>query len=144
MLLMAFLGIRLGLSIRATGDNRDTVCFSSTNPNFTITVGLCMASALTDLSGTVVGRAQKTADINSDIGIVITGLAYLIIGETTVGRGVIFRGTIAVTTGSTFYRLVHALMLYTRTVPVDCLEPMTVLIMTLATAAPSIRQRWAF
>ena len=87
VLLVAFLGTRLGLSIRATGDNRDMVRSSSINPNFTITIGLCVANALTGLSGAVVGQAQKTADINSGTGIVVIGLACLIIGETIVGRG---------------------------------------------------------
>ena len=40
VLLVLFLGTRLGLSIRATGDNRDMVRASSVNPTFTITVGL--------------------------------------------------------------------------------------------------------
>ncbi len=52
--LVWFLGTRLGLSIRATGDNRDMVRASSVNPVFTITVGLCISNALTALSGAVV------------------------------------------------------------------------------------------
>ena len=135
VLLVAFLGTRLGLSIRATGDNRDMVRSSSINPNFTITIGLC---------GAVVGQAQKTADINSGTGIVVIGLACLIIGETIVGRGAMFRGAIAVVAGSILYRLVYALVLYTKVVPVDCLKLVTALVVALAIAAPSIRQWWAF
>ena len=139
VLLVAFLGTRLGLSIRATGDNRDMVRSSSINPNFTITIGLCVANALTGLSGAVVGQAQKTADINSGTGIVVIGLACLIIGETIVGRG-----ASAVVAGSILYRLVYALVLYTKVVPVDCLKLVTALVVALAIAAPSIRQWWAF
>ena len=138
VLLVAF------LSIRATGDNRDMVRSSSINPNFTITIGLCVANALTGLSGAVVGQAQKTADINSGTGIVVIGLACLIIGETIVGRGAMFRGAIAVVAGSILYRLVYALVLYTKVVPVDCLKLVTALVVALAIAAPSIRQWWAF
>ena len=86
-LLWLFLGTRLGLSIRATGDNRDMVRSSSVNPAFTVTVGLCLANALTGLSGAVVGQYQKTVDTNMGAGIVVIGLACLIIGETVVGRG---------------------------------------------------------
>ena len=68
------------------------------------------------------GQAQKTADINSGTGIVVIGLACLIIGETIVGRGAMFRGAIAVVAGSILYRLVYALVLYTKVVPVDCLK----------------------
>ena len=53
-LLVYFLGTRLGLSIRATGNNIDMVRASSINPAFTITIGLCIANALTALSGAMV------------------------------------------------------------------------------------------
>ena len=85
-LLVLFLGTRLGLSIRATGDNIDMVRASSINPTFTITVGLCISNALTALSGAMVGQYQNTADINGGTGIVVIGLACLIIGETVLGR----------------------------------------------------------
>ena len=82
LLLVLFLGTRMGLSIRATGDNPDMVRASSLNPSFTVTVGLCLANLLTALSGAIVGQYQKTVDINSGTGIVVIGLACLIIGET--------------------------------------------------------------
>ena len=142
--MVLFLKTPFGLSVRATGDNESMVRSSSINPNFTITIGLCVANALTGLSGAVVGQAQKTADINSGTGIVVIGLACLIIGETIVGRGAMFRGAIAVVAGSILYRLVYALVLYTKVVPVDCLKLVTALVVALAIAAPSIRQWWAF
>ena len=144
VLLLAFLKTRMGLSIRATGDNSDMVRASSLNPAFTVTVGLCVSNALTALSGAMVGQYQKTVDINSGTGIVVIGLACLIIGETIVGRGAMFRGAIAVVAGSILYRLVYALVLYTKVVPVDCLKLVTALVVALAIAAPSIRQWWAF
>lgn len=94
-LLVYFLGTRLGLSIRATGNNIDMVRASSINPTFTITVGLCIANALTALSGAMVGQYQNTADINGGTGIVVIGLACLIIGETVLGRRGVARGVIA-------------------------------------------------
>lgn len=81
-LLIAFLGTRLGLSIRATGDNPDMVRASSINTAFTITVGLCIANAMTALSGAVLAQYQRSADINLGTGMVVIGLASLIIGET--------------------------------------------------------------
>ena len=86
LFLVWFLGTRIGLSIRATGDNADMVRASSVNPVFTITIGLCISNALTALSGAVVGQYQKSADINGGTGIVVIGLACLIIGETLIGR----------------------------------------------------------
>ena len=144
VLLVAFLGTRLGLSIRATGDNRDMVRASSINPTFTITIGLCIANALTALSGAVVGQAQKTADINAGTGVVVIGLACLIIGETIVGRGAMFRGAIAVVVGSILYRFIYAIVLYTKVVPIDCLKLVTAIVVGLAIAAPTLKSWAAF
>ena len=87
ILLTLFLKTRLGLSIRATGDNPDMVRASSINTAFTVTVGLCLSNAMTALSGAVLAQYQKTADINLGTGMVIIGLASLIIGETLMPRG---------------------------------------------------------
>ena len=142
VLLRLFLATRLGLSIRATGDNRDMVRASSVNPTFTITVGLCIANALTALSGAIVGQYQKTVDINSGTGIVVIGLACLIIGETVLGRRTVTKGIIAVVIGSIIYRFIYAIVFYTKVVPVDCLKLLTAVIVALAIAAPSIK-KWA-
>ena len=87
LFLIFFLKTRLGLSIRATGDNADMVRASSINTSFTITIGLMLSNALTALSGAVLAQYQKTADINLGTGMVIIGLASLIIGETLMPRG---------------------------------------------------------
>ncbi len=142
VLLLLFLGTRLGLSIRATGDNPDMVRASSLNPAFTITVGLCLANMLTALSGAIVGQYQKTVDINSGTGIVVIGLACLIIGETLLGRRTVRKGVLAVILGSIVYRFIYAVVFYTKIVPVECLKLLTAIIVALAIAAPSIR-KWA-
>lgn len=134
-----FLNTRLGLSIRATGDNRDMVRASSINPNLTVSVGLCVANAFTALAGAVVAQSQKSADINGGTGIVVVGLACLIIGETIVGRGGMTRGMIAVIMGSIIYRFIYAVALKTKIVPIDCLKALTALIVALAIAAPTIK-----
>jgi len=144
VILVWFLGTRLGLSIRATGDNRDMVRASSINPTFTVTVGLCVSNALTALSGAVVGQAQNSADINGGTGVVVIGLACLIIGETVVGRGKIWRGVLAVMVGSILYRLLYALVLYTKVVPVECLKLVTAIVVGLAIAAPTLKDWWTF
>ena len=142
LLLVLFLGTRMGLSIRATGDNPDMVRASSLNPSFTVTVGLCLANVLTALSGAIVGQYQKTVDINSGTGIVVIGLACLIIGETLLGRRSVKKGVIAAILGSVVYRFIYAIVFYTKIVPVECLKLLTAIIVALAIAAPSIR-KWA-
>lgn len=142
VLLWLFLGTRLGLSIRATGDNRDMVRASSVNPTFTISVGLCISNALTALSGAMVGQFQKSADINAGTGIVVIGLACLIIGETVLGRRSMLRGVIAVIVGSIIYRFIYAVVLYTKIIPIECLKLVTAVIVALAIAMPSLK-KWA-
>ena len=122
VLLVAFLKTRIGLSIRATGDNKEMVRASSVNPALMITIGLCIANAMTALSGAVVAQYQKSADINSGTGIVVIGLACLIIGETLTGRRSVTRGVVAAVIGSVIYRFIYAIILTTKIVPIDCLK----------------------
>lgn len=140
--LVWFLGTRLGLSIRATGDNKDMVKASSINPIFTITVGLCVSNALTALSGAVVGQYQKSADINGGTGIVVIGLACLIIGETIFGRRSVGRNVAAAVAGSIVYRFLYAVILKTSIVPIECLKLVTAVVVALAIAAPALKE-WA-
>lgn len=139
VLLVLFLKTRLGLSIRATGDNLDMVRASSINPAFTITVGLCISNALTALSGAMVGQYQNAADINGGTGIVVIGLACLIIGETVLGRRTLIKGAIATIVGSIIYRLIYAIVLYTKIMPVQALRLITAIIVALAIAFPTIK-----
>ena len=144
LFLVWFLGTRIGLSIRATGDNRDMVRASSINPALTVSVGLCIANALTALSGAVVGQFQKSADINAGTGVVVIGLACLIIGETVMGRASIRRGVAAAAVGSIIYRFIYAIVLKTKIVPIDCLKLVTAIIVGLAIAMPSLKASLAF
>lgn len=144
VLLVLFLKTRIGLSIRATGDNMDMVRASSINPTFTITIGLCISNSLTALSGAMVGQYQNTADINGGTGIVVIGLACLIIGETVLGKRTIIKGAIAAIIGSIIYRLIYAIVLYTKFMPVQALKLATAIVVALAIATPTIKNWIAF
>ena len=144
VLLVAFLKTRIGLSIRATGDNEEMVRASSVNPALMITIGLCIANAMTALSGAVVAQYQKSADINSGTGIVVIGLACLIIGETLTGRRSVTRGVVAAVIGSVIYRFIYAIILTTKIVPIDCLKLVVAIIVGLAIAMPTLKEGAAF
>lgn len=143
-LLVWFLSTRVGLSIRATGNNIDMVRASSINPTFTIMIGLCLANALTALSGAMVGQYQNAADINGGTGIVVIALACLIIGETVLGRRSIVKGAIAALVGSIIYRIIYAIVLYYQIVPVQGLKLITAIVVALAIAFPTIKEWIAF
>jgi putative ABC transport system permease protein len=142
--LIWFLSTRLGLSIRATGDNADMVRASSVNPRFTTTVGLCVSNSLTALSGGMVGQYQNTADINSGTGIVVIALACLIIGETVLGKKSMFKGAVAAILGSIIYRVIYAVVLKTRIVPMQGLKLMTAVVVAFAIAFPTIKEQLHF
>lgn len=135
-----FLSTRLGLSIRATGNNMDMVRASSINPTFTIMIGLSLSNSLTALSGAMVGQYQKAADINGGSGIVVIALACLIIGETVLGHRSIVKGVIAAVAGSMIYRLIYAFVLRTQIVPVQGLKLLTAVVVASAIAFPTLKE----
>ena len=142
-LLIAFLGTRLGLSVRATGDNPDMVRASSINTSFTITVGLCLANCMTALSGAILAQYQRTADINLGTGMVIIGLASLIIGETIFGRGGIALKAVGAVAGSLIYRFIIAIALRLD-LPSECLKLISAVIVALAIALPTLQKKLRF
>jgi len=136
--LIFFLKTRLGLSIRATGDNADMVRASSINTAFTITIGLMMSNALTALSGAVLAQYQKTADINLGTGMVIIGLASLIIGETLMPKGKMWMKILGAILGSIVYRFIIALALRLD-LPSECLKLISAVIVALAIGMPAMK-----
>lgn len=138
LLLTAFLRTRLGLSIRATGDNPDMVRASSINTAFTVTVGLCVANALTALSGAVLAQYQRTADINLGTGMVIIGLASLIIGDTLTPKGRVHTKILGALAGSVIYRFIIAIALRLD-LPSECLKLISAVIVALAIGLPALR-----
>ncbi len=143
VLIALFLNTRLGLSIRATGDNADMVRASSINPTFTITVGLCVANAMTALSGGILAQYQKSCDINLGTGMVTIALASLIIGETLIGKGSVVRRVIGVVLGSCLYRFIVSVAIRMN-VPAECLKLVSALIVAVAIAFPYLRKKAVF
>lgn len=139
--LTLFLNTRLGLAIRATGNNPDMVRSSSINPVFTTIVGLCVANAFTGLSGCLMAQAQKSAEINIGSGMVTIALASLLIGTTLMGRGSIFTRAVGMVLGAFLFRLVYAAALRMN-MPAFMLKLVSSIIVALAIALPYLKQQW--
>ena len=135
-----FLRTRLGLAIRATGNNPDMVRSSSVNPAFTTTVGLCAANALTGLSGCLMAQSQKAVDINLGTGMVTIALASLLIGGTVMGRGGVFMRAVGVVLGSVIFRLVYTVALRLN-MPAFMLKLVSSVIVVLAISIPYLKTR---
>ena len=139
--LTLFLNTRLGLAIRATGNNPDMVRSSSINPVFTTIVGLCVANAFTGLSGCLMAQSQKQAEINIGSGMVTIALASLLIGGTLMGRGGIFTRAVGMVLGAFIFRLVYAIALQ-MDMPAFMLKLVSSVIVALAIALPYLKQQW--
>ena len=141
LLLTLFLRTRLGLAIRATGNNPDMVRSSSINPIFTTTVGLCVANAFTGLSGCLLGQAQKSVSIDIGSGVVTIALASLLIGGAFMGKGGICIRAIGVVLGSVIFRVIYAVALRLN-MPAFMLKLVSSVIVILAISGPYLKKQW--
>lgn len=112
ILLVYVLRTDFGIAMRATGDNEQMATASGVNSQQMKITGLALANALTAISGYLVVQYQGFADINMGIGIVISGLAAVIIGESFIrlmkSSNLVFQ-VMAVAVGSVLFRMILAL-----------------------------------
>lgn len=139
--LSQFLKTKLGLAIRATGNNMDMVRSSSINPTFTITVGLCISNSFTALSGCLLAQSQKSAEVGLGTGVLTVALASLLIGRTLFGRGNIFFRAVGVVVGSIIFQLVYTIALQAH-VDAYWLKLTSSVIVVLAICLPYLRSQF--
>ncbi len=139
--LSLFLRTRLGLAIRATGDNPDMVRSSSINPVFTTTVGLCISNAFTALSGCLLAQSQKSVDINIGLGMVTVALASLLIGGVFLGRRSIPLRAVGAVIGAFVFRLVYTVALRFN-LPAFMLKLISSVIVVIAISGPYLRKQF--
>lgn len=140
-LLALFLNTRLGMAIRATGDNPDMVRSSSINPVFTTTVGLCVANAVTALSGCLLAQSQKSVNIDLGSGMVTIALASLLIGHTLMGKGGLLFRAVGMVVGSFVFRMVYTIALRLNMRPF-MLKLVSSVIVVLAISVPYLKEQW--
>lgn len=106
LLLYFFLNTRLGFALRATGDNDEMVRASGISSDSMKIMGLSLSNGIVGLAGGMLVQYQSYADIGMGVGMVVIGLASVIIGEAIFGSKSLFRRLIAVALGAILYRLV--------------------------------------
>lgn len=136
-----FLKTRLGLAIRATGNNPDMVRSSSINPVFTTIVGLCVANAFTGLAGCLLAQSQKSVNTDIGTGMVTMALASLLIGGTFMGNGGILKCAIGVVLGSIIFRIVYTVALRLN-MPAFMLKLVSSAIVIIAISGPYLKKQW--
>ena len=136
-----FLQTEIGLAIRATGDNKRMIRSLSANTDTLIIIGLGVSNALVAFSGALIAQYSKFADIGMGIGMIITGLASVIIGEAIFGTKTIMRTTLAVITGAIIYRIVLALALRVDFLDTGDMKLITAFIVICALIFPQILEK---
>ena len=136
-----FLRTRLGLSIRATGNNPDMVRSSSINPIMTTTVGLTISNGFTALSGCLLAQSQKSADINIGSDMLTVALASLLIGGVFFGRRRIPVRAIGAVIGAFLFRLVYTIALRFN-MPSFMLKATSSVIVILAMFIPYLKRQY--
>jgi putative tryptophan/tyrosine transport system permease protein len=111
LLLYAFLQTNLGSAMRATGDNNQMIRALGVNHENMIVLGLAVSNGLIALAGAFLAQYQGFADVQMGIGMVVWGLASVIIGEALVGTRQTGMSIIGAVMGSVLFRLLVAIAL---------------------------------
>ena len=141
--LVLFLQTPAGLAVRATGDNEAMVRSSSINADRMKMAGLSIANACVALSGALIAHYNCYAEVRMGIGMVVIGLASLIVGEIAVGllvrRANILSGAVAAIVGSVLYRLIIAQALEWN-FSSSSLKLITAIIVAMAMSEPAVKE----
>ncbi|ARD49396.1 ABC transporter permease [Sporosarcina sp. P37] len=136
-----FLQTEVGLAIRATGDNKKMIRSFSANTDTLVILGLGISNALVAFSGSLIAQYGKFADNGMGIGMIIIGLASVIIGEAIFGTKTIFRTTLAVVIGAVIYRIVLGLSLRVKILDSGDMKLITAVIVIAALIIPQILEK---
>lgn len=134
-LLYYFLNTETGQALRATGDNEIMMRSLGVNTDRMKIMGLAISNGMVALSGAMIAQYQGFADVSMGVGMIIAGLASVIVGEVLLGRSHILLWLFAVVTGSIIYRLIIAVVLKLGFEPND-LKLFTAVIVTIALISP--------
>ena len=135
-----FLRTDMGLAIRATGDNQTMIRSFSADTDLLKILGLGIANALVAFSGALVSQYVGFSDVGMGIGMIVIGLASVIIGEALFGAKTIIRATFAVIGGSIIYRLIVTLALRVDFLETGDMKLITAIIVIIALVFPKINK----
>ena len=143
VLVYFFLGTRYGVGIRATGDNELMAKSQGIDVGRAKLVGLSLSNGLVALAGALVAQFQGFADISMGIGMIVAGLASVIIGQAIIGRMSVWQSVLAAAVGSVLYRAIIQAALSVGLDPND-MKLVSAVLVVLALVIPSFAplKRW--
>ncbi len=134
-----FLHTQIGFAMRATGDNEQMIRTLGVNTDNMTVMGIGISNAFVALSGALVAQDQGFADVGMGIGMIVAGLASIIIGEALFGKNTVQRLTLAAIVGSIIYKFIISLGLRLGLAPTD-LKMATGVMVILALGIPALRK----
>lgn len=138
--LAVFFKTRPGMAIRATGDNEEMVRSSSINADASRILGIMIANALVALSGALLCQQQRFADLGSGSGMLVVGLASVIIGQALFGRRGVTLGLVSAAIGSVLYRIILQVA-YQIDMPTYMVKLLSAVIVTVALVLPLAKDK---
>lgn len=132
-----FLNTDLGLSIRATGDNGPMISSFGVSTDFTKTLTLALSNGFVGMCGALLAQYQGFADISMGIGLILVGLASVILGQAVLSQRWLWLAVFAVIVGAVLYRLIIFAALRVGLDPND-MKAITALLVVVALLLP----RW--
>ena len=138
ILIDVFLHTEYGMALRATGDNEQMIRSLGVNTDTATILGLGLSNTLVALAGALIAQDQGFSDVGMGIGMIVAGLASIIIGEALFKPNTVVKLTLAAVIGSVVYRFIIALGMRLGLAPTD-LKMATGLMVVIALAIPAIR-----
>ena len=139
VVLSVFFYTRTGMAIRATGDNEEMVRSSSINADRSRVIGIMLSNALVAFSGALLCQQQRYADLNFGSGMLVVGLASVIIGQVFFGKRSVTLGLVSAMCGSLVYRVILQLA-YKVDMPSYAVKLLSAVIVVIALTLPLIRR----
>lgn len=135
-----YLKTEVGLALRAIGDNKHMIRSLSANTDSLTIFGVGLSNGLVALSGALYAQLSESADVNMGIGMIVIGLASVIIGESLFGTKTIARTTLAVIGGAVIYRMIVTLALKADFLETGDMKLITAIIVIIALILPKMLQ----
>ena len=138
--LFGFFKTNLGLMLRATGDNEVMVRSSSINVDRMKFIGMALSNGIVALSGALLAQYQNFADITSGTGMMVLGLAGIIIGEAVLRKRTIGFGIASAIIGACIYRLLYQFALQFG-IPATDMNLMSTILVAITISLPYLKRK---
>ncbi len=142
VLLYFFLRTETGLAIRATGKNPQMVQAMGLNHHLMVVIGLMVSNGLAGLAGSLAAQQLGFADVNLGVGLIIRGLAAVIIGEVLLRPKTVGEKLIAAATGMLVFDISRAWVFAALSLPSTDIRLVSAIVVMIALGAPNLHDRW--